>query len=134
MKMIFSKLSIINNKIIFSCKQKFTTSNCTVWAYNFEHINKINRRSRLRTCSITKALLKNFAIFTGKHLRWSLAGLQVLRTLYFKTSEIFISEFENKKSLCNAIFENAVRKKQVSKDCLNYLSDNYFKFVLLLPC
>ena len=32
----------------------------------------INSRSSHQTCSIEKAVLKNFAIFTGKHLRWSL--------------------------------------------------------------
>ena len=37
---------------------------------------------------------------------------------------MFISEFENKESLCNVmseIYKNGDAKKQVSKDCLNYL-------------
>ena len=32
----------------------------------------LNSRSSHQRCSIEKAVLKNFAIFTGKHLRWSL--------------------------------------------------------------
>ena len=32
----------------------------------------LNCRSSHRRCSIEKVVLKNFAIFTGKHLRWSL--------------------------------------------------------------
>ena len=34
-------------------------------------INNCLTRSSHRRCSIKKAVLKNFAIFTGKHLRWS---------------------------------------------------------------
>ena len=32
----------------------------------------LNSRSSHQRCSIEKAVLKNFAIFTGKHLHWSL--------------------------------------------------------------
>ena len=32
----------------------------------------LNSRSSHQSCSIEKAVLKNFAIFTGKHLSWSL--------------------------------------------------------------
>ena len=32
----------------------------------------LNSRSSHQSCSIEKSVLKNFAIFTGKHLRWSL--------------------------------------------------------------
>ena len=32
----------------------------------------LNSRSSHKSCSKEKAVLKNFAIFTGKHLRWSL--------------------------------------------------------------
>ena len=41
------------------------------------------RRSHWR-CSIKKAVLKNFAIFTGKHLCWSLflVKLQAFRPFY----------------------------------------------------
>ena len=34
-------------------------------------INNCLTRSSHQRCSIKKAVLKNFAIFTGKHLRWS---------------------------------------------------------------
>ena len=39
-------------------------------------------RSSQQKCSIKKAVLKNLAIFTGKHLRWSvfLIMLQALKT------------------------------------------------------
>ena len=33
----------------------------------------LNSRSSHQSCSIEKAVLKNFAIFTGKHLCWSLS-------------------------------------------------------------
>ena len=133
MNMIFSKLSIINNKIIFSCKQQFTTSNCIAWVYNFENINKIKCRSSQRTCSVTKAPFKNFVIFTEKHLYCSLAGFQVLRTPILKTSgldqgatEMFILEFKNKESLCNAMSENVMRKKAsfIRLPELSKMSDN----------
>ena len=35
-------------------------------------------------------------------------------------TEMFISEFENKESLCNVMSE-IYKKREVSKDCLNYL-------------
>ena len=38
----------------------------------------LNSRSSHQRCSIEKSVLKNFAIFTGKQLRWSL-DLQALR-------------------------------------------------------
>ena len=46
----------------------------------YNHI-KLWKSIMNRRCSIKKTLLKNFAIFTGKHLRWSIffnkdAGLQ----------------------------------------------------------
>ena len=34
-------------------------------------IQLLSYRSSHRRCCITKAILKTFAIFTGKHLRWS---------------------------------------------------------------
>ena len=48
---------------------------------------KTTARSIHRRCSIKTALLKNFAIFTGKHLCCSLskvAGVKVLRTTILK--------------------------------------------------
>ena len=70
-----------------------------------------------------------------------LAGLQILRSPILKKSanrcfvynmslktlkleqgatEMFISEFENKESPCNVMSE-IYKKREVSKDCLNYL-------------
>ena len=77
----------------------------------------IKCRSSQRKCSIKKAVLKYFAIFTGKHLCWSLflIKLQTLNICFQKISangclvynmslkeleqgatEMFISEFEKK--------------------------------------
>ena len=68
------------------------------------------------------------------------AGIQVLRSPILKkfangclvcnmslktltldqgATEMFISEFENKESLCNVMSE-IYKKREVSKDCLNY--------------
>ena len=43
--------------------------------------NCLNSRSSHKSCSIEKAILKYFAIFTGKHLCWSLLliGLRASR-------------------------------------------------------
>ena len=47
----------------------------------------LNSRSSHQSCSVEKAVLKNLAIFTGKHLCWSLLwidfGLQDLQTGVF---------------------------------------------------
>ena len=79
-----------------------------------------------------KAVRKNFAIFTGKHLCWSLflIKLKAFRSqehLFLKTSangclvhikkldqgatEMFFSELEIKESLCNVIYKIDDAKK-----------------------
>ena len=40
--------------------------------YQKERLQRFTLTSSHRRCSVTKAVLKNFAIFTGKHLCWSL--------------------------------------------------------------
>ena len=45
----------------------------------------LNSRSNRQTCSIEKPLLKNFAIFTGKHLYWGLLLIDL------RASTIFIN-------------------------------------------
>ena len=49
-------------------------------------LKNIKCRSSQQKCSIKKAALKNLAIFTGKHLRWSLflIKLQALNTYFEK--------------------------------------------------
>ena len=50
---------------------------CHTIFINFKVMNHklkkcLNSRSRHQSCSIEKAVLKNFALFTGKHLCWNL--------------------------------------------------------------
>ena len=47
----------------------------------------LNRRSRHQRCSIEKAVLKNFLIFTRKQLRWSLFLIQ-LQTQAWKPATV----------------------------------------------
>ena len=54
----------------------------------------LNSRSRHQRCSIEKAILKNFSIFTGKHLRWTLffnrvAGLKPATVLKETPTKMF---------------------------------------------
>ena len=57
---------------------------CSLGKWHFQF------RSSHRRCSITKGVLKNFAIFTGKYMRWNLVGIstnggfcQLLSTNWF---------------------------------------------------
>ena len=61
----------------------------------------LNSRSRHQRCSIEKAILKNFAIFTGKHLRWTLffnrvAGLKTCNCIKRDSNkDVFCGYCEN---------------------------------------
>ena len=92
-----------------------------------------------------KASFKNFAIFTGRHLCWSLflvAGLQVLRTPIFRNvCERLLSAryvFKNlTETQLKCLFQNSrVSEFQNSKDCLNYLKwviiNSNFSYYLLV--
>ena len=58
----------------FCCKiLRKTLMNLLVWSKSMTFIFSINVfRSSHQTCSLKKTVLKNFAIFTEKHLFWSL--------------------------------------------------------------
>ena len=87
---------------------------------------------------LSLAVLKNFAIFTKntcvgvsfwkkkpilkKSVNGCLVHIMSLKTLKFDqdVTEMFISEFKNKESLCN-VMSKIYKKHKVSKNCLNYL-------------
>ena len=115
-------------------KQQLMASNCTAWVYNLK-TSKNKCRNTQRKCSIKKAVLKNFAIFTEKHLCWSLFLIKLqksvngclvhnmsLKTLKLEqgATEMFIFQNSRIKSLWNVMSE-LYKKCEVSKDCLNYL-------------
>ena len=64
----------------------------------------LNSRSSHRRCSKEKAVLKNFAIFTGKHVRWSLFLIE----LQFWGPAIVLKETTEKVFFCAycEIFKN----------------------------
>ena len=75
--------------------------------YNKQKICLNFRRSH-QSCSIEKAVLKNFAIFTKKHLRWSLFLIELQVSLLIPAivlketpTMVFFCEYcENFKSTC----------------------------------
>ena len=69
----------------------------------------LNSRSSHQRCSIEKAVLKNFAIFTRKHLCWSLfCGLQNLQ-LSIKGAPTLVLSCEYCKIFKNTYFEENLR-------------------------
>ena len=57
-----------------------------------------------------------------KSVNGCLVHIMSLKTLKFAqdVTEMFISEFKNKESLCN-VMSKIYKKRKVSKNCLNYL-------------
>ena len=85
------------------------------------HKQCLNSRSSHQRCSIEKAVFKNFAIFTGKHLCWSLLLID-LRAL--RRPATFLKRDSNTgKHLCWSPF---LRKLQVLKPA-NLLKGEYCK-------
>ena len=80
----------------------------------------LNSRSSHQRCSIEKAVLKNFAIFTGKHLCWSLLLID-LRAL--RPAAFLKRDSNTGKHLCWSPF---LRKLQVLKPA-NLLKGEYCK-------
>ena len=80
-------------------------------SYTLQTKKILNSRSSHQRCSIEKAVFKNFAIFTGKHLCWSLLliDLQVLKPLNLLKGE------------CCKIFKNTILMKICEQLLLQFL-------------
>ena len=104
------KLFIANRKMCHFWKSNYNIHNLNRHDKYFVYKQKVWKGQKVFTesshqrCSIKKAFLKNFAIFTGKHLCWSLflMKLQVFRlvTLFKRDSNIGVCEI-----LKNTCFE-----------------------------
>ena len=79
----------------------------------------LNCRSSHQRCYIEKAVLKNFAIFTGKHLRWSLL-LIVLQTQAWRPA-IVSKETPTKRFSVNVVKILRTTKYSFKKICKQLL-------------
>ena len=68
----------------------------------------INSRSSHQRCSIEKAVLRNFSIFSGKHLCWSLFLIQACNFIKRDSNKVFSCEY------CE-IFKNTYSKENLPR-------------------
>ena len=68
----------------------------------------MNSRSSHQRCSIEKAVLRNFSIFSGKHLCWSLFLIQACNFIKRDSNKVFSREY------CE-IFKNTYSKENLPR-------------------